>query len=89
MKRSLVMLAQAMAAAALLAGCGGGGGGGEPPAPQPGPLDAVPPDASTSVSGMVAYLAALVALAPESAEPLDVESFSPPTPEDAEPQPLS
>jgi hypothetical protein len=31
----------------------------------------------------------LSTLAPEDKEPLDVSSFSPPTPEDSEPEPVS
>ena len=73
------------AAAMLLAGCGGGGD--DAPAP-PAPTDAVPASASQSVPGLMSYLGALTVIAAEDKESLDVSSFTPPQPDDTEPETL-
>jgi hypothetical protein len=91
MNKRLILLGQAFASVALLSACFGGGGDDTPaPAPpMPGALEQVPTSASDSAAGMASYLATLSTLAPEDKEPLDVSSFSPPTPEDSEPEPVS
>ncbi len=77
----------AMAAAALaaaLSACGGGGGDGTgtPTAPS------VPDSASQSVTGMLAFLATLVGSDSDAQEPLDLATFAPPRPDDADAQAL-
>ena len=74
------------AAAALLVACGGGGSD-DTPAP-PAATDAVPANASQSVTGLMSYLMALTVIAAEDKESLDVSSFSPPQPDDTEPETL-
>lgn len=76
-----------LGAAVLIAGCGGGGDGygGEPPRA----VDEVPDSASASVRAMVDYLRTLVAQKTEDKEPLSIDRFAPPRPEDTEPEPLS
>jgi hypothetical protein len=74
-----------LAATVLVAACGGGGGDDAPP---PAATDAVPASASQSVGGLVSYLKALTAAAPEDKEALDVSAFAPPQPDDTEPQTL-
>ncbi len=89
--KRIFLLGQAFAVAALLAACGGGGDDTMPPAPPPpppGPLEQVPDSASASTAGMSAYLATLSTLAPEDKDPVDVSSFNPPSPDDAEPEPV-
>jgi hypothetical protein len=71
------------AAVVLLAACGGGGGDPQPPA-----TDSVPADASASAVGMANWLGEVAATAPEAREPLDVASFTPPQPDDTEPEVL-
>ena len=46
---------------------------------------AVPASASQSVAGLLSYLKALTAAAPEDKEALDVTAFAPPQPDDTEP----
>jgi hypothetical protein len=70
-------------AAVLLAACGGGGGDPLPPV-----TDAVPADASASAAGMANWLGQLAATAPDDREPLEVAAFTPPQPEDTEPETL-
>jgi hypothetical protein len=79
MKRSSLIV---WAAAAVLAGCGGGGGGDTTPTPEA--TDAVPASASQSVAGMMSYLVALATAMADEKEALDVSSFAPPQPDDAE-----
>lgn len=74
-----------IAAAVLLAACGGGGGDDVPATP---PTDAVPDSASTSVGGMVGWLKQLAGLSPEDQEALDADRFTPPQPDDSEPETL-
>lgn len=64
----------------LLGACGGGGSGDAIDA-----TESVPDSASASVSGMKRWLGLLTSITPEDREPLDVASFAPPRPEDAEP----
>ena len=71
----------------LLTACGGGSEVVEPPAASP--ADAVPPEASASVAGLIAYLGALFAAATDDREPVDLSSFMPKTTEEAEPDPLT
>ncbi len=70
-------------AAVLLAACGGGGGD-----TLPAVTDSVPADASASPAGMANWLAQVAATAPEDREPLDVAAFTPPQPDDTEPDSL-
>ncbi len=71
------------AAVVLLAACGGGGGD-----PLPAVTDSVPADASASAAGMVDWLGQVAATAPDDREPLDVAAFTPPQPDDTEPETL-
>lgn len=81
-KRSVAAVAIG-AATGLLAGCGGGDA--------PDPTRAVPASASESSDGFVAYLLSLFEAADdaETLEPVPLEGFEPPTPEDTEPEPIS
>ena len=81
--RTSCLLAVAVLA---LAACGGGGGGGEaaPETPAPAPSNRVPSSASASTNAFVQYSSTLAAS--ESAEPLEVDQFTPPTSETEEPQ---
>ena len=45
-----------LAAVLVLAACGGGGGGGDTPPVQADPLDALPPEATQSVSAWIDFL---------------------------------
>ncbi len=83
MKKHVLLIVTATAA--VLAGCGGGGGGDPAPAPAPGPTAAVPDSASQSPQGMSDYLVALAAAVADELEPVNVDRFAPPTPDDAEP----
>lgn len=72
------------ALALSLAACGGG----SDPAPAD-PLAEVPASASQSTAGMASYmstLAAAPAASAEAREPVAVLAFSPPTPDDSEPE---
>jgi hypothetical protein len=82
--RTLVTL---FSATSLLAACGGGGGE-PPPAPPPTAADAVPDSASASAADLKKYLADLSATPVESKEPLELDTFAPKTPDDAEPEPV-
>ena len=82
MKRKLLPLLLALPLA--LAACGGGRD--EPVAADP--LDAVPASASESPAGMTGYLRALTAAQNETREPVAIDGFNPPKPEDAEPDPM-
>ncbi len=83
--RNSCLLAAAMLA---LAACGGGGSDAAPdtpaPAPAPAPSNRVPTSASASTNALVQYSSSLAAS--ESAEPLEVDQFTPPTSETEEPQ---
>jgi hypothetical protein len=80
-KPTLVTL---LSATALLAACGGGGGGDAPP--PPAATDAVPDSASASAAGLKKYLADLSAMPVEDKEPLELATFAPKAPDDAEPE---
>jgi hypothetical protein len=86
MKKQVLLIVTA--AAAVLAACGGGGG--DPaPAPAPAPTAAVPDSASQSPQGMSDYLVALAAAAADQLEPVTVDGFAPPTPDNVEPVPVN
>jgi hypothetical protein len=51
------------------------------------PLAEVPASASQSTAAMASYLGGLATLPADTREPLAVQAFSPPTPEDTEPEP--
>lgn len=74
----------AAATVLLLAGCGGGGD-----RPPTDPLAEVPPSASESSAGFMAYLRALVAAPSDTREPVALDGLDPPRPDNAEPEPLS
>jgi len=73
-----------VALAVSLAACGGG----SDPAPAD-PLAEVPATASQSTAGMASYMGVLATLPAEAREPLAVQAFSPPKPDDSEPEPVS
>ena len=66
-----------------LAACGGG----DDPVPVD-PLAEVPASASQSTAGMASYMGTLAAAPAETREPLAVKAFSPPKPDDSEPEPI-
>jgi hypothetical protein len=72
----------------LLAACGGGGSD-EPPVLQADPLSELPASASQSSAGLAGYVTTLASLPAESREPVAVDGFNPPRPDDVEPQPLA
>jgi hypothetical protein len=79
----------ALAAAALLAACGGGGDfDNTPPPPVIPPTSAVPPSASLSANGFIAYLVALVASPADTLEPVDTSAVTGPTIDTSEPTPV-
>ena len=84
MNRKLTLVTL-FSATALLAACGGGGGGDAPP-PPPAATDAVPDSASASAAGLKKYLTDLSAMPVEDKEPLELATFAPKTPDDAEPE---
>ena len=67
-----IQAAAALVAALLLAGCGGGGGDGRSSATEFVPGTQVPTSATTSVSGVVAFLMALIATTSETGDPIAV-----------------
>lgn len=75
------------AATVLLGACGGGGRDDDPVAPAD-PLAAVPESASQSSAGLVAYLWMLVNNKSETREPVTLDGFNPPRPENTEPEPV-
>ncbi len=70
-----------LAMALSLAACGGGSDS----APVD-PLAEVPASASQSTAGMASYMGALAAAPADAREPVAVLAFSPPTPDDSEPE---
>ena len=85
MKRITTLLAPA-ALALLLAACGGGYV--EPPVAAANRLAEVPASASQSIAAMASYMGTLAALPADTREPLAVDSFDPPKPDDREPEPV-
>jgi hypothetical protein len=87
-KQTLISL---FASTALLGGVGGCGGGSDAPVPVPPPpaIDAIPPSASASPLGLKNYLADLSTMTVDNREPLDLGSFTPPTSDTTEPEPVS
>jgi len=77
MKKTLIL---ALAGALVVAACGGNNDTPPPPTSQ------VPPSASMSVGGFIAYLQALVVSAADLLEPVDVTTVTPPTDDTIEPQ---
>jgi hypothetical protein len=71
----------ALALAAAVAACGG-----DYRPPPPPPTSYVPPSASASINGWIAYLRALVASAADMLEPVDTSMVTGPTDETSEPQ---
>ena len=75
------------ALALLLTACGGGGSSDET-AVAVDPLAEVPASASHSSAGMAGYMRALAAMPSDGREPVAVDGFNPPKPEDTEPEPV-
>ncbi|MGZ5156984.1 MAG: hypothetical protein ACXWJA_11200 [Caldimonas sp.] len=71
----------ALAAAVLVAACGGNDFPATPPA-----TSQVPPSASASIDGLIAYLKELVASAADMLEPVDTSMVTAPKDETSEPQ---
>jgi len=71
--------------ALLLAACGGGS---DTPPPTPDATAAVPDSANQSSAGMTGWLEQLAGAAADSKDPVDATRFTPPTPEDTEPEAL-
>lgn len=82
-QRKLGWLA-ALAAAAFLGGCSG-----SDDSPAPAATTQVPPSASQSSAGLVAYIQALAREQADDKEPVDLSTFTPPTPDNTEPESLS
>jgi hypothetical protein len=78
----------ALAAATVLLGACGGGGKDDDPVPPPDPLAAVPESASQASAGLVAYLLALAINKSETREPVTLDGFDPPRPDNTEPEPV-
>jgi hypothetical protein len=85
MKRTRAFLMPA-AILLLLAACGGGSN--EGPTAQADPLSVVPASASQSSTGLAAYVSTLATLPADTREPVAVDTFNPPRPEDTEPDPV-
>jgi hypothetical protein len=75
-----------LSSAALLAGCGGGSSDSMPAAPAA--TEAVAASASTSASGLATYLGELANMPVDNKEPVDLSNFTPPTPDNTEPEPV-
>ena len=85
MKRITMLLAPA-GLALLLAACGGGSV--EAPVVAADPLAELPASASQSTAAMATYIGTLATLPADGREPVAVEAFNPPKPEDTEPEPV-
>ena len=81
--RTLAWMSVAAAGLAMSA-CGGGNDA-------PSPLAEVPPSASQSTEGLVGYVESLRPLAAdaETADPVPLDNFQPPTSESDDPKPLA
>ena len=75
-----------LSSVALLSGCGGGSSDSPPAAPAA--TDEVAASASTSASGLAAYLGELANMPVDNKEPVDLSTFTPVTPDDTEPEPV-
>lgn len=75
----------ALMLSAFLAGCGGDPDTPAPAGPPPA-TSAVPPGASESVAGFIAYLQALVILPADTLEPVDTSMVTGPVDDTIEPQ---
>lgn len=71
-------------AALLLAACGGGQS--EPPVAVADPLAELPAAVNQSASAMAGYMSTLATLAADDREPLALDGFNPPQPDDTEPE---
>ena len=85
MRRSLKVLA-GLALFMSLAACGGGGDTAPVAAD---PLAEVPASASQSSVGMTDYMSVLAAMQSDTRDPVVLDSFSPPKPDDTDPQPVT
>lgn len=83
MNRKL-MLCAAIGWVLALAACGGSDDTAPPQAADP--LAEVPASASRSSAGLVGYLVLLHAVDAEKREPASLDDFTPPVPDDTEPQ---
>jgi hypothetical protein len=81
MKTSWIVV---LSAAAAVSACGGGNDDNVPP-PAPPVTQEVPPSASASVAGLLAYLKALVVAPADTLEPVDVSAVTPPSDDGIEP----
>ncbi|MES2957301.1 MAG: hypothetical protein V4792_03885 [Pseudomonadota bacterium] len=81
MKRITRFLVPTLLALAL-----GACGGSSEPVAVADPLAEVPASASKSSAGMAGYMGALAAMPSDSREPVAVDTFNPPKPEDTEPE---
>jgi hypothetical protein len=72
--------------ALLLAACGGGGGQNEPPAAVADPLAELPAAVNQSAAAMAGYMSTLATVAADDREPLGLDGFNPPQPDDTEPE---
>lgn len=86
MKRTHKLLVPALLAT-LVAACGGGRVELQPAAAAD-PLSELPASASRSTAAMASYMAALAASPADNREPLAVDAFNPPRPDDTEPEPV-
>jgi hypothetical protein len=69
-----------------LAGCGGGGGAA---VAAPDPLAEVPASASQSSASLAGYMDSLAAMPSDTREPVALDNFSPPRPDNTEPEAVS
>ena len=84
MKRNMTFLAPAVLLL-LLSACGGGGNESVAAGDR---LAELPENASQSSAAMARYMGALAAMPSESREPVAIENFNPPRPDDTEPEPV-
>jgi len=72
--------------ALLLAACGGGGGQSEPPVAVADPLAELPTAVNQSAAAMASFMSTLATVAADDREPLGLDGFNPPRPDDTEPE---